>query len=79
MTVPRQVSSQRFIRHLERNWGYQFSRQKGSHIIVTTSTPMRHSLPVPQRAAIGPGLLHSLLKQVATAKATSVDAIAEGL
>jgi predicted RNA binding protein YcfA (HicA-like mRNA interferase family) len=77
MNVPRQVSSDRLIRHLEQNWGYKFSRQNGSHIILTTETPSHHSLPVPYRSAIGPGLLRSILKQVCNAKGITLEDLLE--
>ena len=35
--------------------------------------PKRHSLPVPERAAIGQGLFLSLLKQVCEAKKVTLE------
>jgi predicted RNA binding protein YcfA (HicA-like mRNA interferase family) len=75
MKVPRQVSSDKLIRVLERNWDYKFSRQNGSHIILTTETPAHHSLPVPYRSTIGPGLFRAILKQVCDAKGIELEEI----
>ena len=75
MKTPRQVSSDKLIKHLEKHWDYKFSRQHGSHIILTTETPAHHSLPVPYRSAIAPGLFRSLLKQVCDAKGVTIDKI----
>ncbi len=79
MKIPKQVSSARFIRHLERNWGYTFSRQSGSHVILTTGTPIHHSLPIPVRKSIGEGLFHALLKQVCAAKQVAVEDLLKDL
>jgi predicted RNA binding protein YcfA (HicA-like mRNA interferase family) len=79
MRVPRGVSSDRLIRHLERNWGYRFLRQVGSHIILTTDTPAHHSLPVPQRSEIGVGLFRSILKQVCEAKRITLEELLRDL
>ena len=79
MRTPRDVSSARLIRHLEREWGYSVVRQKGSHILLTTEIPSHHSVPVPQRSAIGVGLLRSILGQVAEAKGVRVEDVMGGL
>jgi predicted RNA binding protein YcfA (HicA-like mRNA interferase family) len=79
MRVPKQVSSSRLVHHLERRWDYMFSRQNGSHIILTTETPQHHSLPVPYRSAIGSGLLRGILKQVCDAKGITLEEILEDL
>ena len=75
MKVPRQVSSDKLIRYLDRNWEYKFSRQTGSHIILTTEAPAHHSLPIPYRSAIGPGLFCAILKQVCDAKGGELEEI----
>ncbi len=79
MKTPRQISSERLIRHLERNWGYSFSRQHGSHIIMTAGEPARHSIPIPQRGTIGPGLLRSIFKQVCNGKGITLTELLKDL
>jgi predicted RNA binding protein YcfA (HicA-like mRNA interferase family) len=79
MKVPRQLSSDKLIHHLERHWDYKFSRQRGSHIILTTETPQHHSLPVPNRSAIGPGLLRQVLKQACDAKGITLEELLKDL
>jgi predicted RNA binding protein YcfA (HicA-like mRNA interferase family) len=79
MRTPRQISSDKLIRHLVRNWGYTFSRQHGSHIILTTDTPQHHSLPIPYRSAIGPGLLRGIFKQACDAKGVTLEELLKDL
>jgi predicted RNA binding protein YcfA (HicA-like mRNA interferase family) len=73
--TPRDVSSDRLIRHLTANWGYRVDRQSGSHILIESDEPKRHSIPVPQRKALGQGLFRSILSQVAKAKGVTVGEI----
>ena len=79
MRTPRGVSSQRFIRHLVKHWDYTVVRQKGSHIQLQSQTPLRHTIPVPERDEIGMGLFRSLLSQFSAAKGVSADEILRGL
>ena len=79
MKLPRGISSDRLIRHLEREWDYRFSRQLGSHIVLTTETPRHHSVPIPVRSEIGTGLFRSIVKQVCEAKGVSMDELLRGL
>lgn len=79
MKTPRDVSSDRLIQHLVRNWDYTVDRQRGSHILLQSDTPAMHSIPVPQRKAIGLGLLRAILRQISEAKGVPVDVILRDL
>jgi predicted RNA binding protein YcfA (HicA-like mRNA interferase family) len=79
LKTPRDVSSDRLIRHLVRNWGYTVERQSGSHILLQGHTPVRHTIPIPQRNAIGLGLFRDILNQISVAKGVSVAEILRDL
>ncbi len=79
MKTPRDVSSERLIRHLARHWDYRIDRQSGSHILIESDTPTRHSIPIPNRTAIGIGLFRTILSQVSAAKGVAADEILRGL
>jgi predicted RNA binding protein YcfA (HicA-like mRNA interferase family) len=79
LKTPRGLSSDRLIKHLIRYWDYRTDRQSGSHILVESDTPIKHSIPIPQRKAIGLGLLRSILSQISTAKGVSADDILRNL
>ena len=79
MKTSRDVSSDRLIRHLVRNWDYMVDRQTGSHILLESQTPARHCVPVPLRKAIGLGLFRDILDQVSKAKGIPVEEILRDL
>jgi predicted RNA binding protein YcfA (HicA-like mRNA interferase family) len=54
-------------------------RQSGSHILIESDEPKRHSIPVSQRKALGQGLFRSILSQVANAKGVTVGEILRNL
>ncbi len=78
MKTPRDVSSERFIRHCVKHWDYRIDRQSGSHILVESETPTRHSIPILNRSAIGIGLFRAILSQVSAAKGVAVEEILRG-
>jgi predicted RNA binding protein YcfA (HicA-like mRNA interferase family) len=62
--LPRSISGQDLVRAL-RVLGYQVTRQRGSHIRVTTQLDGQNHETVPNHNPIKPGLLHSVLKRIA--------------
>jgi predicted RNA binding protein YcfA (HicA-like mRNA interferase family) len=70
--TPRDLSSERLIKHLIRHWDYVVDRQSGSHILIESTTPIKHSIPIPQRKALGLGLLRSILGQISAAKGVPI-------
>lgn len=64
MKLPRNISSQELISSLQK-FGYSISRQKGSHIRVTTTVNGQHHLTIPNHDPIKLGTLSSILSNVA--------------
>ena len=64
MRLPRDLSGQELARAL-RKLGYEATRQRGSHIRVTTQRDGEHHETIPAHGSIKPGLLSAILKSVA--------------
>lgn len=64
MKLPRDASGPDLVRAL-RKLGYQTTRQKGSHIRVTSAQGGQHHEVIPNHDPIKPGTLHSILKSLA--------------
>lgn len=64
MRLPRDISSIELIKLLQK-FGYQISRQKGSHIRLTTSQQGEHHITIPNHNPIRLGTLSSILNDVA--------------
>jgi predicted RNA binding protein YcfA (HicA-like mRNA interferase family) len=65
MKLPRDVSGAQLIKAL-RALGYEVTRQRGSHIRITTRRDGEHHEAIPNHNPIKPGLLSGILKSVAT-------------
>jgi predicted RNA binding protein YcfA (HicA-like mRNA interferase family) len=64
MKLPRDVSGAQLIKAL-RVLGYEVTRQRGSHLRVTTQRDGEHHEAIPNHDPLKPGLLSSILKSVA--------------
>jgi predicted RNA binding protein YcfA (HicA-like mRNA interferase family) len=64
MKLPRNVFGTDLAKAL-RVYGYEITRQKGSHIRVTTQINGTHHEVIPAHKPIKPGTLSSILKSVA--------------
>jgi predicted RNA binding protein YcfA (HicA-like mRNA interferase family) len=64
MKLPRAVSADVLVKAL-RQLGYSVTRQKGSHVRLTTQVDGEHHEVVPHHNPIRVGTLHSILKSVA--------------
>jgi predicted RNA binding protein YcfA (HicA-like mRNA interferase family) len=64
MKLPRNTSATELISSL-RKFGYEISRQKGSHIRLTTLSNGEHHLTIPNHNPIKLGTLSSILGDVA--------------
>ena len=73
MKLPRDVSSDRLIRALER-FGYSVVRQKGSHLRLRHPGPPLHTVTVPAHPKLKTGTLHGILSEVAERRAISIAA-----
>ena len=72
MKLPRDVDGPRLVKAL-RKLGYTQTRQKGSHIRVTTQRDGEHHEVVPNHNPIKCGTLNSILKSVAKHHNLSVE------
>jgi predicted RNA binding protein YcfA (HicA-like mRNA interferase family) len=78
MRLPRDVSGAALAEQLE-SFGYSVTRQKGSHIRITTLKNGEHHLTVPNHDPLRLGTLSGILKAVADHAGVSKDAVAEKL
>ena len=65
MRLPRDISSTELIKLLQK-LGYQISRQKGSHIRLTTTQQGEHHVTIPNHNPIRLGTLSSIISDIAT-------------
>ena len=64
MKTPRNLDGQDLVKAL-RTLGYTVTRQKGSHIRVTTEQGGEHHKVIPAHKPLKPGTLASILKSIA--------------
>jgi predicted RNA binding protein YcfA (HicA-like mRNA interferase family) len=76
MKLPRDVSGEQLIRAL-RKLDYEATRQRGSHVRVTTRRNGEHHEVIPRHQSIKPGLLLSILKNIAAHHCLSVQQLIE--
>ncbi len=66
MRLPRDISGDELARLLRRRYGYQFARQRGSHIRMTTTIRgSQHHVSIPRHRYVDVGLLGLILSNVA--------------
>ncbi len=63
MKIPRDISGKELIRRL-RLFGYEQTRQVGSHIRITTQKNGEHHLTIPNHDALKLGTLSSILSAI---------------
>lgn len=76
--LPRNVSGDELVRLLE-DFGYVATRQKGSHLRLTTQAGGEHHVTVPNHAALRTGTLNGILKDVAEHAGLSRDEVVKQL
>lgn len=64
MRIPRDISGLEFIKILK-PFGYQISRQTGSHIRITTEMNGLHHITIPNHNPLRIGTISSILLDVA--------------
>jgi predicted RNA binding protein YcfA (HicA-like mRNA interferase family) len=64
MKLPRNISASELISSLKK-FNYVTTRQKGSHIRLTTMSKGTHHLTIPNHNPIKPGTLSSIINAVA--------------
>jgi predicted RNA binding protein YcfA (HicA-like mRNA interferase family) len=65
MKLPRDVSAHDLVRQLAK-LGYSVTRQKGSHLRLSTEMNGPHSITVPNHDPLKVGTLNGILKEVAS-------------
>jgi len=78
MKLPRDVSGEALARALAR-FGYEVTRQTGSHLRLTRSVRSTHHLTVPRHRDLKVGTLAGILKEVAEELGLSRDELADRL
>jgi predicted RNA binding protein YcfA (HicA-like mRNA interferase family) len=78
MRLPRDLPADALFKAL-RQLGYAVTRQKGSHVRVTTQLGGEHHEVIPQHDPIRVGTLHSILKSIAEHHQTTVEELVRRL
>lgn len=78
MRLPRDVSAADLVKALGR-LGYRVTRQKGSHIRLTTERNGEHHEVVPNHDPVKVGTLSGILKSVATHHEMTMDELLQEL
>jgi len=65
MKLPREISGADLARLLEK-YGYQITRQSGSHIRLTTAAEGEHHITIPAHKSLKIGTLSGILNDIAT-------------
>ena len=76
MKLPRDVSGPKLVSALCK-LGYQYTRQRGSHVRVTTQRDGEHHEAIPNHHAIKTGTLGRILKSVANHHRITVEELLE--
>ena len=79
MKLPRDLSGERLIRVLCRDWEYRRMGQVGSHVSLETQTPSRQRIVVPDHKTLRVGTLNAIVRAVAAHKVVSKEKILESL
>ena len=67
MRLPRDISGVQLAGLLSRTYGYEITRQRGSHIRLTGSTQgFDHHVTIPNHSSVRLGTLSNILGEVAT-------------
>lgn len=64
MKLPREISGEELAKLLKK-YGYEISRQAGSHIRLTTSLQGQHHITIPAHKYLKIGTLSSILSDIA--------------
>ena len=78
MRIPRDLTGLELIKLL-RQFGYEVTRQTGSHIRIQTQTQGEHSETIPRHDPIKIGTLNNILKNIAAHLGLTKDQLAEQL
>ena len=79
MKLPRDLAAADLEKALHREFGYQFTRQSGSHRRFTTQAGGQHHLTIPAHGPLKPGTLRAILGEVAAHHRLTVDNVLQQL
>jgi len=63
--IPRDLGADELIKLLKKKYGYEVTRQTGSHIRLTTTQKGEHSITIPNHNDLKIGTLNAVLTDVA--------------
>ena len=75
MKLPRDVAAADLEKAPRKAFGYQFTRQSGSHRRLTTQSGGEHHLTVPAHDPLKPGTLRAILGEVAAHRRETMDVV----
>ena len=78
MKLPRNIDAQQFIKALQK-YGYEPTRQTGSHIRLTTLQNGQHHITIPNHDPLRIGTLNAILTDVAQHLGISKQEVVERL
>ncbi|MBW6491503.1 MAG: type II toxin-antitoxin system HicA family toxin [Lentimicrobium sp.] len=78
MKLPRNIDASQLIKALQK-YGYQASRQTGSHIRLTTQQNGQHHITIPNHDPLRIGTLNAILTEVSQHIGISKQDVVEGL
>ena len=78
MKLPRDIDAKKLVNLLSR-YGYQISRQTGSHIRLTTSENGEHHTTIPLHNPLRVGTLNGIISDVASHQGKSKEMIIQEL
>ena len=64
MKIPRDIGGEELAKLLKK-YGYQITRQTGSHIRLTTNLKGAHHITIPRHKPLKVGTLNSILSEIA--------------
>ena len=65
MKLPRDITADELTQRLKR-YGYQITRQTGSHVRLTTTKEGEHHVSIPRHKSLRVGIISSVLTEIAT-------------
>ncbi|MCO6483043.1 MAG: type II toxin-antitoxin system HicA family toxin [Flavobacteriales bacterium] len=78
MNLPRNITGRQLAKALEK-LGYTITRQKGSHIHITTTVNGEHHVTIPDHRPLKVGTLSAVLRDVGTHHQLERDALVREL
>lgn len=65
MKTPRDITGSQLAKLLSKKLGFEITRQKGSHVRMTTQEPSEHHITIPNHVPLKIGTLSAILSDIA--------------